>query len=111
MTAPRAGVARAVPQTTIVAKNIQKLLTLSAHLGELDDAAVFVQGNVIQWVGKTADLPAEYQKADEVLDLSDRVVMPGMVNSHHHMCAACLDVCDGCHAAVCGMSWPCVVMG
>lgn len=86
--APRAGVARAVPKTTLLAKHIQKLLTLNKDLGELDDAAIYVQGNVVQWVGATADLPKEYQAADEVLDLSDRVVMPGMVNSHHHMCAA-----------------------
>lgn len=87
--APRAGVARAVPKTSLLAKHIQKLLTLNKDLGELEDAAIYISGNVIQWVGATADLPKEYQEADEVLDLSDRVVMPGMVNTHHHMCAAC----------------------
>lgn len=89
MVAPRAGVARAVPKTTILAKNIQKLLTLSAA-GELDDAAIYVEANVIKWVGKTSELPAELQTADEVLDLNHRVVMPGMVNTHHHMCALAL---------------------
>lgn len=96
MTATRAGCARAVPQSTLLAKNIQRLLTLSADLGEIDDAAVYVKGNVIQWVGATADLPKEYQSADEVLDLSHRVVIPGMVNTHHHMYAALHHACRMC---------------
>jgi imidazolonepropionase-like amidohydrolase len=86
MSASRAGTARAVSQTTLLAKNIQRLLTLNGELGEIDEAAIYVKANIIQWVGSTAELPKEYQMADVVLDLSSRVVIPGMVNTHHHMC-------------------------
>ena len=87
MTASRAGTPRAIVKTTLLAKNIQRLLTLNSKLGEIDDAAIYVKANIIQWVGTTADLPDEYKTADVVLDLSSRVVIPGMVNTHHHMCA------------------------
>jgi adenine deaminase len=85
MTASRAGTPRAIAETTLLAKNIQRLLTLNSKLGEIDDAAIYVKANIIQWVGTTADLPDEYKTADVVLDLSSRVVIPGMVNTHHHM--------------------------
>jgi cytosine/adenosine deaminase-related metal-dependent hydrolase len=49
---------------------------------EIPDGAVFVRGNRIEQVGPTAELPAE---ADEVLDLRGHVVLPGLVNTHHHM--------------------------
>ena len=80
----RAGTVRPVPTGTILLKNIQLLSTHSADLGEISDAAVYVEGNVIKWVGPTADLPASSQTADLVLDMKHRVVMPGMVNTHHH---------------------------
>lgn len=66
-------------------QNIGTLHTLSSTLSEIKDGAIFVKGNVIQWVGKTEDLPAEYSAADDVITLEDRVVIPGMVNTHHHM--------------------------
>ena len=97
MTASRAGTPRAVAQTTLLAKNIQRLLTLNGDLGEIDNAAIFVKANTIQWVGTTSQLPKEYETADVVLDLSSRVVIPGMVNTHHHMCAGGLTA----HACEC----------
>lgn len=87
MAAPCAGVAAAVPETTLLLTHISRMLPLHESLGELDDAAIFVDANVIRWAGRTADLPPQYQAADEVLKLSDRVVMPGMVKSHQHTCA------------------------
>src|SRR5919106_128211 len=68
--------------TTLLVKNIHTLATMNAAREEIRDAAIFVRGNVIEQVGKTANLPAS---ADEVLDLRGRhVVLPGLVNTHHH---------------------------
>ncbi len=57
MATPRAGVPRPVPTATLLAKNIQKLVTLNAELTEIEDAAIYVNGNVIEWVGKTSGAP------------------------------------------------------
>lgn len=82
---PRGGEPRAPPTGTLLLKDIGKLATLNAQLGDIDDAAVYIQGNVIAWVGKTADIPVAYREADTVLSLPDRVITPGLVNTHHHM--------------------------
>ena len=49
---------------------------------EIADGGLFVRDNVIEQVGKSDDLP---DKADRVLDLSDHVILPGLINTHHHM--------------------------
>ncbi|KAK9829296.1 hypothetical protein WJX72_005009 [[Myrmecia] bisecta] len=82
---PRAGIPRSVPKGTLLLQNIKTLATFNKDLGEIKDAAIYVERNVIQWVGRTADLPPKYQDADLVLCGKDRIVIPGLVNSHHHM--------------------------
>ena len=41
-----------------------------------------MRGGAIEAVGRSADLPPT---ADEVIDASGHIVMPGLVNTHHHM--------------------------
>jgi 8-oxoguanine deaminase len=67
---------------TLLIKNADVLVTMDAQRREIKDGAVFVRGNVIEAVGTTAELP---QDADEVIDARGEVVMPGLVNTHHHM--------------------------
>ena len=66
-------------------QDIATLATFNVSLGELNDAAIYIKGNVIDWVGTTADLPADKNTADKVVSLADHVVIPGLVNTHHHM--------------------------
>ena len=61
-------------------QDIDTLATLNSKQEEIEDAAIFVKGNIIEWVGKTKDLPEKYQQADEIITLKDRVVIPGMVS-------------------------------
>jgi cytosine/adenosine deaminase-related metal-dependent hydrolase len=68
---------------TLLVKNIEYLATFDDVRREIRDAALFLRDNVIEHVGTTAQLGA--MAADRVLDLSGHVVMPGMVNTHHHM--------------------------
>ena len=49
---------------------------------EITDGALFARGGVIEQVGKTADLP---DTADRIINMRGHVVIPGMVNTHHHM--------------------------
>ncbi|MBC8057744.1 MAG: 8-oxoguanine deaminase [Rhizobiales bacterium] len=67
---------------TLLVRNAQLLVTMDAQRRELADGAVFVRDNVIEAVGSTADLP---NAADEVIDAREHIVIPGLVNTHHHM--------------------------
>jgi cytosine/adenosine deaminase-related metal-dependent hydrolase len=51
------------------------------HQREIPEGGLFIRDGIIQQVGLTADLP---QTADEVLDLKGHIVLPGLVNTHHH---------------------------
>ena len=67
---------------TLLIRNARLLVTMDAQRREIADGAVFVRDNVIEAVGPSAELP---QTADEVIDASDQIVIPGLVNTHHHM--------------------------
>ena len=49
---------------------------------EIRNGGLFARGGVIEAVGPTSDLP---QDADWVIDMTGHVVIPGMVNTHHHL--------------------------
>ena len=49
---------------------------------EIADGALLARDGWIEAVGPTSDLP---DTADEVVDLSGHVVLPGLVNTHHHL--------------------------
>ena len=49
---------------------------------EIRQGGLFARGGVIEAVGPTADLQ---QDADRVIDMTGHVVIPGMVNTHHHL--------------------------
>jgi len=51
------------------------------HRQEITGGGLFVRDGFIEQVGLAADLP---KTADQVLDLSDYLVLPGLINTHHH---------------------------
>jgi cytosine/adenosine deaminase-related metal-dependent hydrolase len=53
-----------------------------AQARELRDASVFIRGNRIEAIGPSSVLAAQ---ADEVIDARGHLVVPGLVNTHHHM--------------------------
>ncbi|TVR73628.1 MAG: 8-oxoguanine deaminase [Spirochaetaceae bacterium] len=69
--------------STLLAKNISVLVTMDEARREIPEGAIFVRDNVIESVGTLAEMPV--READVVLDLSRHVVIPGLVNTHHHM--------------------------
>lgn len=73
--------------TTLLIKNADLLCTMeaseSAPFGaEISDSGLFARNGVIEQVGKTISLPGT---ADQIIDMRGHVVVPGMVNTHHHM--------------------------
>ena len=67
---------------TLLLKNAGVLVTMDDGRRTLADGAIFAGDNVIEMVGTTADLPAE---ADTVIDATGMVVLPGLINTHHHL--------------------------
>jgi cytosine/adenosine deaminase-related metal-dependent hydrolase len=78
------------PRRPLVLRHAEVLVTMDAGRREIRDGAVVAQGPAIAWVGATAELPATYTELlrngqAEAIDLRGHVVMPGLVNTHHHM--------------------------
>ena len=67
---------------TLLIKNAHVLVTMDKDRREIADGAVFIRDNVIDQVGATDALPAV---ADEIIDARGHIVMPGLINTHHHM--------------------------
>ncbi len=67
---------------TLLVKNAKQLVTMDETRRKIADGAIFVRDNVIAAVGPTRDLPAT---ADRVIDASRMVVLPGLINTHHHL--------------------------
>jgi cytosine/adenosine deaminase-related metal-dependent hydrolase len=68
--------------STLLVKNAKLLVTMDTQRREIADGALFARDGVIEAVGLTAELPST---ADVVIDATDQVVIPGLVNTHHHM--------------------------
>jgi len=69
---------------------MRTLLTHIAHLAcfddagtELTDAALLIDGTGIVAAGPMATVGR--MPADRKVDLTDHIVMPGLINTHHHM--------------------------
>ncbi len=69
--------------TTLLVKNIGTLVTMDDQRREISNGAIFIRDHVIEAVGTLDDMPQQH--ADTVLDLPNHVVLPGLVNTHHHM--------------------------
>ncbi len=67
--------------STLLIRHISLLVTMDDHRREIRDGGLFIRDGFIEQAGATASLPAN---ADQVLDLDHYIVLPGLVNTHHH---------------------------
>jgi cytosine/adenosine deaminase-related metal-dependent hydrolase len=67
--------------TTLLVKHAQVLVTMDDHRREIPDGGLFIRDGFIIQAGPSSELP---QVADEVLDLTGHILLPGLVNTHHH---------------------------
>ncbi|WZH37775.1 MAG: amidohydrolase [Microbacterium enclense] len=70
-----------MPRSILLVPDI--VVTMDDALAVLSDAAVLVTGATIAAVGPAADLAVAHPDAERV-DLPGRLLMPGLVNAHHH---------------------------
>lgn len=66
--------------STLLVKNAH-VVTMNDRKMEFPSGGLFARGGLIEHVGPTGALP---DSADEVLDLSGHIVLPGLINTHHH---------------------------
>ncbi len=66
---------------TYLIQHATVLVTMDDRRREIPDGGLFLRDGFIEKVGATSELPTD---ADEVLDLRGHVVLPGLVNTHHH---------------------------
>src|SRR4030067_1011619 len=66
----------------LLLKNAAALLTMDPRQPLIEAGGLLVLDNVIELAGPSADLP---QQADSVLDAAGMVVLPGLINTHHHL--------------------------
>jgi cytosine/adenosine deaminase-related metal-dependent hydrolase len=83
--------------TTLLLKNAEVLVTMNlagASASEIKQGAIAVEDNHILLVGPTAEVIREIDQTrpdlardgfDKILDASGCVVIPGLVNCHHHL--------------------------
>ena len=84
-----------MPKTMLI-RHADVIVTMDDARREIRDGAMLVEDHRIIAVGTTDTLPAA---ADEVLDLTGHVVVPGLVNTHHHMFQSLTRVVPGVQEA------------
>jgi cytosine/adenosine deaminase-related metal-dependent hydrolase len=67
---------------SLLIRNAAVLVTMDGERREIAGGGLYAEDGFITQVGPTAELPA---LADEVFDARGHVVLPGLVNTHHHL--------------------------
>lgn len=64
----------------ILIKNAS-VLTMTDHAELINSASVFIEDGKIKGIGENS----ENLKADKIIDGTNKLVMPGLINSHTHI--------------------------
>lgn len=64
---------------TLLVKNVKHLVTCDADDRLLDEVNVFIRDGVVTAIGE------DEETADDVIDASNMVMYPGLINTHHHL--------------------------
>ena len=75
--------------SSLLLQHAQVLVTMDRNRREIADGAIFTEDRQILFVG-TSDEVHQWQldnkrQADRVIDASGTVILPGLVNCHHHL--------------------------
>jgi 8-oxoguanine deaminase len=69
----------------ILLKNCFYVATFNDKKEELTNCDILIRNNTIERIASSIDLTQEVSDNKEVIDCSHLLVMPGMINTHHHM--------------------------
>jgi cytosine/adenosine deaminase-related metal-dependent hydrolase len=66
---------------TLLVRHADLLVKMDDHDQEIPDGGLFIRDGIIELAGPSVELP---QTADQVLDLQGHILLPGLINTHHH---------------------------
>ena len=67
---------------TLLVRHATVLVTMDGARREIAGGGLFARDGWIEQVAPTAELP---RNADRFLDLTDHLLLPGLINTHHHL--------------------------
>ncbi len=67
--------------STLLIKNAGLIVTMDDADTRIADGAIYIEDGFIRQVGSAAGLP---QTADRIINARGMILLPGMVNTHHH---------------------------
>ncbi len=67
--------------TSLLIQHAALLVSMDDTDTRWTDGGIYVVENVIQQIGPTNSLP---QQADQVIEAREMIILPGLVNTHHH---------------------------
>jgi 8-oxoguanine deaminase len=67
---------------TLLVRHAHTLVTMDPARREIPDGGLLARDGFIEQVGPTADLPVA---ADQVVEAAGMLLLPGLVNTHHHL--------------------------
>ena len=67
--------------STLLIRHATLVVAMDDNDSRWTDGSIFVRDNVIEQVGQSEQLP---QEADHIIDASHMIILPGLVNTHHH---------------------------
>ncbi len=74
------------PNPTLLIQNATCIALMDDAQTELNDTSLLIRGNVIEAIGSAQELlHSAGGRVDEIIDARGHIVIPGMVNTHHHM--------------------------
>jgi cytosine/adenosine deaminase-related metal-dependent hydrolase len=69
--------------TTLVLRHAEVLVTMDSARREIRDGGMIIRDGVIEAVAPTNELPTVMEA--NLVDMSGHIVLPGLVNTHHHL--------------------------
>ena len=72
------------PQRSLLIVDAEVIATMDSQRRELRGASLLLRGGVIEALWPAGERPRG-TSADEVINASGHAVLPGLVNTHHHM--------------------------
>ncbi len=67
--------------TSLLVRHALAMVTMDEQRREINDGGLFIRDGFIEQAGETPSLPSS---ADEILDLDGHILLPGLINTHHH---------------------------